>query len=122
MPGHSKKLRKLIQSQDIFGHHIHLNFNREGSSHRTIIGGLVSIFLKGFMCFYIYYNFKKMFLYEDDKQYVDHILLDLNDLGTVNYNETNQFIFFTMMKQLESYRGVYLNDTDLNKYITVGFT
>ena len=45
--------------------------------------------LKGFMILYIYYNFKKMFLYEDDKQYTDQILLDLNEFGTVNYNQTD---------------------------------
>ena len=63
----SKKLRKVIQSQDMFGHTILLNFNREGTSHKTMIGGMVSIFLKFFMTFYVYYNFQKMFLYQDDK-------------------------------------------------------
>ena len=63
----SKKLRKLIQGQDMFGHRINLNFNREGNSHKTIIGGLVSICLKLFMTYYVYYNFKKMLFYEDDK-------------------------------------------------------
>ena len=73
----SKKLRKLIQSQDIFGHTINLNFNREGSSHKTILGGIVSFLLKLFLAFYVYYNLKKMFLYEDDKNYNDVILLNL---------------------------------------------
>ena len=88
-PLSSKSLRKVIQSQDIFGHTIHVNFNCEGTSHKTVIGGFVSIVLKCFMIFYVYYNVRKMLFYEDDKQYSDHVLLDLNDLGTVNYNETN---------------------------------
>ena len=50
------------------------------------------------MIFYVYYNFKKMYFYEDDKQYNDQVLIDLKDLGTVNYNETDQFIFFTLTK------------------------
>ena len=61
------------------------------------------------MAFYVYYNFKKMIFYEDDKQFNDLKLLDLHELGKVNYNETNQFIFFTLSKQLQGYTGVYLN-------------
>ena len=41
------------------------------------------------MAFYVYYNFKKMIFYEDDKQFNDLKLLDLHELGKVNYNETN---------------------------------
>ena len=47
---------------------------------------------------YVYYIFGKMFYHEDDKQYNDQVLIDLKDLGTVNYNETDQFIFFTLTK------------------------
>ena len=63
-----------------------------------MLGGIVSFLLKIFLLFYVYYNFKKMFLYEDDKTYNNPVLLDLVEHGTVNYNETEQFIFFTLAK------------------------
>ena len=62
-----KKTKKLVKSQDMFGHVINLNFNREGTSHKTIFGGIVSIILKVLLMIWVYLNFKKMLLYEDDK-------------------------------------------------------
>jgi hypothetical protein len=73
----------------MFGHDIKLNFNGNGTSHKTTAGGLVSVMIKGWMVYYVYYIFKKMFLHEDDKQYNDQVLLDLKELGTVNYNQTD---------------------------------
>ena len=35
----------LIKTQDNFGHRVAFNFNRNGDSYKTIIGGLVSIFI-----------------------------------------------------------------------------
>ena len=67
----SSKLSSIIQSSDLFGHIIRLNFNQQGVSHRTLIGGIFSFLIKLLMSFYVYYNFKKMLLYEDDKQYND---------------------------------------------------
>lgn len=60
-----------------------------------------------------------MLFYEDDKQYNDQVLINLNELGTVNYNQTDQFLFFTILKQLDGWRGVYLNETD--SYLEIGF-
>jgi hypothetical protein len=116
-----KKFRKLIESQDLFGHVIHLNFDRSGIAHQNLIGGIISSIIKTWMAYFVYYNFKKMLLHEDTKTYNDLHLVDLKELGIVDYNKTDQFIFFTLMKQLENWRGVYLNETDLANYIEVGF-
>ena len=48
--------------------------------------------------YYIFYNFKKLVLHEDDKQFNEFGLVDLNELGVVNYNDTSIFIFFTVSK------------------------
>ena len=37
---------KKIRSYDMFGHYIHLNFNRNGTNHKTTAGGMCSILLK----------------------------------------------------------------------------
>ena len=38
-----KKLRSLVKKQDIFGKFVLLNFDQKGSTHKTFIGGILSI-------------------------------------------------------------------------------
>ena len=59
------------------------------------------------MAWYIFYNIKKLLLYEDDKQFNEYGLEDLDEMGVVNYNQTDQFIFFTLQKQVN---GMYLSN------------
>ena len=47
-------LIKSIRSLDLFGHSIELNFRKKGSTHNTLIGGLVSILIFTFMAYYVY--------------------------------------------------------------------
>ena len=42
-----------IKKRDLFGHIIQLNFDRQGSSHNTVIGGATSIIIYTFMAFFI---------------------------------------------------------------------
>ena len=67
--------------QDLFGHVITFNFNKQGDSHKTILGAIVSIFIKIIMTVYVIYNVKKMLLYQDDKLYTDKEFLDLGKVG-----------------------------------------
>jgi len=46
------KLKRILKNQDSFGHDVSLNFNKKGNKHKTLIGGISSIFIKGFMIFY----------------------------------------------------------------------
>ena len=50
----------------MFGHPIQLNFNKEGPSKNSFIGGIVSICLKIALLIYIGLNIKRMFLSEND--------------------------------------------------------
>ena len=36
-------LNNLIKGEDMFGHQIVLNFNKDGDSHKTLIGGIGSL-------------------------------------------------------------------------------
>ena len=56
-----------ILNQDVFGHLILFNFGREGSTHNTKLGGVVSILLKVCFAIFISYNVKTMMYYEDNK-------------------------------------------------------
>ena len=54
-----------------------MNFRRQGENKKTLIGGIFSILIKVSMLFYVIYNFRKLFLYEDDKNYKESKPLDL---------------------------------------------
>ena len=61
------KISRFLKSQDIFGHHVELNFNRKGSTHNTVLGGCASILVKAAMLFYTAILFQKVvFHLEDD--------------------------------------------------------
>ena len=36
-------LNNYIKNEDMFGHEIELNFNKDGDSHKTLLGGLGSL-------------------------------------------------------------------------------
>lgn len=70
----SKKKRKLskqcntfIESNDMFGHIVNLNFNRNNNSHNTALGGMISILIKVFMIIYIGIISKKVVLSEGNE-------------------------------------------------------
>ena len=46
-------LKNGIRNHDLFGHMININFNRKGSTHKTFIGGLVSIIVKVIILAYV---------------------------------------------------------------------
>ena len=58
---------KHIKSQDLFGHKVELQFNGQGSTHNTLIGGAISIFVKLIMFVYIYMLTEKLIEFGDDK-------------------------------------------------------
>jgi hypothetical protein len=73
----------------MFGHSISMNFNKRGASHKTHIGGFFSIFIKVLIRAYVLLNFKTMFWYEANKNKSYSELKKINELGQVNYNQTD---------------------------------
>ena len=61
-----KSLTKMIMHQDMFGHHIFLNFNKNGTAHRTFLGGCFSLIVKVFLTFYIFTCASKLITHDDD--------------------------------------------------------
>ena len=45
---------KFLKRQDKFGHQIIFNFNKQGHTHKTVFGGIFSIFISIFMVLYVY--------------------------------------------------------------------
>jgi hypothetical protein len=48
-----RKGYKSIRQHDIFGHIVHVNFNKRGPSHKTYFGGLLSIVIKTIIRIYV---------------------------------------------------------------------
>ena len=91
-------LSKLIKDQDNFGHIININFDKNGSSHKTSIGGCLSMVIKLTMGYYIYTRLYMMFLHLNDDcfTYIDVIEnIDTHqDYKDVDYlHQTNLTIF-----------------------------
>ena len=61
-----KAFSKYVKGHDMFGHTINLNFNKQGDTHQTFIGGFFSLIVKSAMTVYVLMNMKKMFFYESD--------------------------------------------------------
>ena len=57
-----KRIDKAIKNQDLFTQKVSLHFgtflNKDSdgdTDYKTFVGGLTSIFLKSFLCYYIYF-------------------------------------------------------------------
>ena len=82
----------------MFGHEIKLNFNRNGDAHTTLIGGLVSLFVKTLITIYIYMNVMKLIGIEDAGVETKIMNIDLEELGVVDYDEAQSTVFWVMRK------------------------
>ena len=93
-----KKFAKKVSEFDIFGHVINLNFQREGESHKTAIGGFFSFFIKLAMTLYVFFNLKKMILHEDDTNNIEYNLEDLTKMGSITLDSTDFSMFHIVRK------------------------
>ena len=62
------RFSKYLSSHDEFGHVVKLNFNRNGASHGTPIGGFFSIFINLAVYYYVFTRFKILIMKEGDKR------------------------------------------------------
>ena len=89
----------FIKDKDIFGEPIVLNFNKSGESHKTLIGGLGSLLVQGFMVMYIYIRFKMFIFNEADNNFTEAGVIDLNnneELFDLRYNEMDLTMLTSM--------------------------
>ena len=78
---------------------INFNFDRNGDSHKTLFGGIYSLFIKIFLIGYIYINAKKIFFHNDDGNVTTVGLLDTDKLGHVNVvDESNAMLIYVLRK------------------------
>ena len=103
-------MREWIKSQDFFGHQVSLNFDKNGDTHNTTIGGFFSIFIRAFIAWYVIIKFNKLLTYGDDNMQYTESLVDLNSTGPIRFNETDFFVF-GVLKNLDYNRRIG-NKTD----------
>ena len=85
--------RDAFKDHDMFGHTIQLNFDKQGESHNTLLGGIFSIFIKIIMSVYIGLCFKKLLYMEDDSISLFLEQQDLKVTGDVDYAEGSLLVF-----------------------------
>ena len=110
--GRYSGIKDSIRDHDMFGHVINLNFNRSGPTHNTTIGGCTSILIKLAMSVYIFLNFKKLILKEDDSIDLQYYSVNLDELEPVNYNESDFMAFWVISKSKGGYKPVFLDGID----------
>ena len=66
-----KFLKEKITDQDLYGHPIELNFNKKGTRHKTLVGGIFSFSVLFVYYLFVYTNLKKMVLFESDSVSLD---------------------------------------------------
>lgn len=75
----TNKITDWLKDQDFFGHSIALNFQKQGDTYNTTIGGFFSTIIRCAFAVYIYLIFKKMVLMEGDTNASVSSTLDLEN-------------------------------------------
>ena len=96
-----------------------MNFDKQGDSHKTFIGGFFSVIIKVAIWTYVFYNFKKMLFNESDTNFTQIGLINLEDLGDVQYNQSQLIFFHRLTKQRTG--DLDLSDPEMYRYIDIKF-
>ena len=115
-----KALKTGIKKYDMFGHVITMNFNEQGNSHQTVLGGVMSILIKTALGIYVYLNLIKLIYNKSDETSTMGGLIDPDNIEPVLYNTTNLRIFYPIRKQLENGAQLLMDD-ELSTYIEIFF-
>ena len=83
------KFRNVVRERDMFGEPILLNFNRKGTTHKTLIGGLISLLVQIGLIIYLYVHIEKLVKHLEDKIMITNNLMDMDDSDNFKFmNET----------------------------------
>ena len=114
----SFSIKNGIRSHDLFGHIIAINFNRKGSTHKTFIGGLISIFIKILMWLYLGSKLYAMFWRTNDT--MSTVNYKLPELETLYYDELGVLVFWVLRKTKGKEENFFLTK-EMEKYLHIEF-
>jgi hypothetical protein len=114
------KLEKFIKSKDIFGHDVKLNFHKSNSTHRTLLGGLLSIICYIAILDIVVNKFLTMSLRDNSKisMYTEHYNVEEGD--GIHFNQTKMQVYHVLKKQLDHDGPVLLNE-ETSRYLDIFF-
>ena len=64
-----KYFNSKLKNLDIFAKEVKFNINRNGETHKTTIGGIVSAYMKVIYFIYFMYLIQKMLYYKEDRTF-----------------------------------------------------
>jgi hypothetical protein len=113
-------MRSFLTSKDMFGHTVTLNFNKKGDSHKTLAGGIFSIFVRCIMIAYVYILLKRLILKEKNTIGEEHWLLDDIDpsFSKISFDQTGLGIYAYFLDQ---YGRVMEYNDNFKKHFKVVF-
>ena len=79
----SPRIKELVKSQDMFGHTIHMNFNKQGPTHQTMLGAAVSVVIKVALLVFTAVRISKLATYGDDTYSSINGLMDVDSIENV---------------------------------------
>lgn len=60
----NKSLKRRIKNLDLFGHNVQLNFDKKGTTHKSLLGGIMSLIYLLFIIAFIVFSSIKIHLGE----------------------------------------------------------
>ena len=111
------KYKRGFIRHDMFGHVINLNFNKNGNSHGSFIGGVFSVIIKLMLLLYVFLIVKMWLLNEGDTNFSQTDVVDVNEAGHVNFGDVDVNIFHVIQMQNDE----EVDPEKLQKYVTMKY-
>lgn len=113
--------KNKIKEFDMFGHTISLNFDRQGDTYNTVIGGICSMIIKVFLTAYVVICFKRLLFFEKDEITTTVGLQDLSQMkDRIQSDNLNSLFFYVVRKQGGVAEGKTVSE-ELNKHLDFYF-
>ena len=107
-----------IKSQDLFGHPVTLNFNQQGDTFATLLGGVVSVFIKVVLLVFLVSKVFIMISLGDNVYNMMETEASLENSEAVTVGHT-KFIFFFSLNDPLTWTQKKFNAEELSKYVDI---
>ena len=81
-----KKIRNFLRDRDDFGHPVVLNFNRNGDTFTTVIGGCLSMLVNIIMVLFFVYKSWVLIYNQNDSIGLSREITDFEGIGKMSMN------------------------------------
>ena len=93
-----KKLKRSIKKVDLFGWHAQMYFNETNRTHKTLIGGFMSICIMSCLAAMVFFKTQTMFMKQGNQILSYTSAYDVDNNKGVNYNETKMLTYHVLRK------------------------